>query len=779
MKIRRTLTCLLASFVLVPAFAQVPRATPRELYERAAFAEEHDHDLAAAEKGYREAADAAARGGDADLAKKAGDALARVLARQGKAAAQSGEPAQLFPQAQRLIAEGSNMDPSAPGRQKLVEDLLVFGRALVPALEPLLIEPTPGKIALGEHLASVNPEFAARVLARLDLPEATEALGKGLESPDPLVRKAVVGQLSAPRHLELLQRAASDPVPPVRDLAFEKLQNTPDPALHSLMMTGARQGAGGAVNWLGTNDGLAVLELVDEGSVEEAALPHYLYRQQELIWDLATVEQLVQLRRSARKESVRKSAHSCLRALLEKAVKAGPLDPALEAVVLHEIESDPTPDTISLLGYVTPQRGFETIMTLLESSQALLSDAEQSAYYEALTGIQGRNPPVGDFHQWLRAYQAAARRTAWEEVKSNVKIAPDASNSALCLKFGRPAIERDTKDDARDTKDAELLAWFQGLGSVERERYMNLPWNWIIWRMRGRDSGKSSARIDRSMVPVIEFVLDTAGPQDARVEAIHALLAVGEANQFERCVDEYARSNNDEARVATFSIGASIALLDPSHAAEVLERRIGSILGEVPLTADHRRVIEAIDWLPETEALALFRRLWTAPMGQDARSVLLLKLIETIDGPTATALLLELYPDLPVDSQGGDLRYRAINRFAAELYEPAIPLLEQALKDPSDNVRAAARGASEAFKQQRMAVEEFQSWTSASRDARDSIDELKALLADSNRDVVLGAVKALAAVKARTALPELVKLLGRDDPPLKQAVQAAIDRIGE
>jgi len=45
-------------------------------------------------------------------------------------------------------------------------------------------------------------------------------------------------------------------------------------------------------------------------------------------------------------------------------------------------------------------------------------------------------------------------------------------------------------------------------------------------------------------------------------------------------------------------------------------------------------------------------------------------------------------------------------------------------------------------------------------------------------DVVLGAVKALGAVRARAALPALVRLLANDDPAIQAAVHEAIERIG-
>ena len=91
----------------------------------------------------------------------------------------------------------------------------------------------------------------------------------------------------------------------------------------------------------------------------------------------------------------------------------------------------------------------------------------------------------------------------------------------------------------------------------------------------------------------------------------------------------------------------------------------------------------------------------------------------------------------------------------------------------------AARQAFAQFKAQREAMEEFKAWMSTDKAARDSTAQLVALLDNANKDVVLGAVRSLATLKAKTALPALVKLLEKNDPDVKKAVQDAIGKIGE
>jgi HEAT repeat protein len=140
------------------------------------------------------------------------------------------------------------------------------------------------------------------------------------------------------------------------------------------------------------------------------------------------------------------------------------------------------------------------------------------------------------------------------------------------------------------------------------------------------------------------------------------------------------------------------------------------------------------------------------------------------------ALAVELVPELA--RWNPNLMVYAIRAFREALYEPAIPLLGEALRDRSMTVRSEAQDTFAAFRVQREALEEFQAWMNISKEQRSTTAELVKLLASPQRDVVLGAVKALGALRAPTALPELVKLLANGDAELKAAVMAAIDACG-
>lgn len=53
------------------------------------------------------------------------------------------------------------------------------------------------------------------------------------------------------------------------------------------------------------------------------------------------------------------------------------------------------------------------------------------------------------------------------------------------------------------------------------------------------------------------------------------------------------------------------------------------------------------------------------------------------------------------------------------------------------------------------------------------------LLDDPHREVVLGAVRGLGAIRAHSALPDLVRLLAREDEALQAAVNEAIARMAD
>ena len=181
--------------------------------------------------------------------------------------------------------------------------------------------------------------------------------------------------------------------------------------------------------------------------------------------------------------------------------------------------------------------------------------------------------------------------------------------------------------------------------------------------------------------------------------------------------------------------------------------------------------------LPEADRLGFVRDLWDRLGSEASRLALLLVLVDEVPGAEATAYLAELYPHVPADE--GLLRGRALARFGYTLHEPAMPYLGEALRDSDPDVREAARKAFQAFKEQREALEEFEAWTRNGGDQRAIAAELVLLLDDPHREVVLGAVRGLGAIRAHSALPDLVRLLAREDEALQAAVNEAIARMAD
>ena len=87
----------------------------------------------------------------------------------------------------------------------------------------------------------------------------------------------------------------------------------------------------------------------------------------------------------------------------------------------------------------------------------------------------------------------------------------------------------------------------------------------------------------------------------------------------------------------------------------------------------------------------------------------------------------------------------------------------------------------ERFKAERAIADEFKAWRNEEKKAKQTISELLPLLDSSNSDVLIGAVKALAAMKARECYPKLILLLDkhRNDERLKAAVMVAIDELSK
>jgi hypothetical protein len=124
------------------------------------------------------------------------------------------------------------------------------------------------------------------------------------------------------------------------------------------------------------------------------------------------------------------------------------------------------------------------------------------------------------------------------------------------------------------------------------------------------------------------------------------------------------------------------------------------------------------------------------------------------------------------------LRRRAVGVFESALHQPALDLLREALADADAEVREAAQKAFATFKKNREALQELEEWKRGDAERSDAVAELMRLLDHEKPEVVIGAVRSLGALKAKAALPKLVRMLELPGTDLRTAINEAIAKIG-
>jgi HEAT repeat protein len=430
-------------------------------------------------------------------------------------------------------------------------------------------------------------------------------------------------------------------------------------------------------------------------------------------------------------------------------------------LIQAELARAPTPALIYAHSKLQPPSLPRDLLALTSKFPGGIDEDMRSALTNCISGARVE-PSAAAFDDWVEL--ARAIPASWH-----------TDNSPRVIDVVMQHIERLA---AQKVPADALVRGARGWSDALRPRYASALAARVNVETRTISVGPSSFRsgsLDRALVPLLLAWLEL--DRERAVGAVaEALANVGDVEQLPLLMDML--SNPREAGIS--SVQQAIHALirhDPKRGASILAQRIAALAAAEGPSEEALEVVRCSGSLPDADALAMFREWWPKCVSPAAKQALLSTLVGSISGPEATAEVIARYHDIAPE-QGYTRKY-AIDRFAREIAFDAVPLLGEALQDPTEQVRKAAREASQAFKAHREALEEFAAWTSASKAASDSVAELTKLLESQNRDVVLGAVNALAAVKARTALPQLVKLLERNDPELKKAVQAAIAKIGE
>ena len=764
-----SLVCLACNTV-----SAAPQDTARALIERAAYAEEHERNFDAAAELYAKAAKAATDAGDAATATEATAARDRVLARQGKAAPAQASPADEQIVMRRALATVAGFSQGVSDNNAAAERIAIFGNRVVPWLERILVASDTFKIDDVVTPYSVtlypNANLAAVSLVRIATPESNAALERGLASPDPTVRMAIVSSLSRWQHADIARRMALDPVPAVSSAAIELLADSEDPRLADVMEAAARNGSWKAMQWLGQIVPARVVAIaLDRGATlasRRAALQR-LDSGARVPPSLDTARVLLAVGIDGDDPALRDLALPAFKTQVWNWAQAGQNDALREDIsklIAARLERELSPVLIRAL----PVSGSaSTIKALTALIPRIVAKPEPELVKALNVAVQWANgePSQERFDAWIAMYRALPSNYPQESNDANerilARVATQLGNAANAVSpelIARGA--RGLEGEAKTLYVKVLVARLESELRKEREKRSG-------WPVPGS--------IDKAMLPLALEVLAATDNRELN-DVMVALVGIGDVAQVGVILD-YVSSRAQDTSSSCAGPFQELAKVDPKAAAAAFNARIEPALASATPTTGQYAILRMLRCLPDQEALEVFRAAWPKAVASQVKVNLFAVLIDSVSGPAATGLVLEHYPEMTVNNSSS-VRADAIKRFGHELYEPAIGLLGQALKDADEKVRIAAREASQAFKTQREALEEFAAWTTASKEARDSIADLSKLLESNNRDVVIGAIKALGAVKARTALPALVKLLERNDPEIKTAVQDAIAKIG-
>ena len=743
----------LCVFTAAAPAAQEPEPAAR-LFERGAYAEEHEGDLETAAAYYERALGRALEEGDAELGREVETALTRLRQRTGEVPAERQTDeiigARIADVLERL-SEGQygfteEFDSKVRGASR---ELSVFGAASVPALEAGL---GARRFLFADRNMALDTSVAAYLLTRLEEPEAVAAVSRAVASPDPLVRLAVVRHADHSRHREALVAAVGDAVRDVRDQAVRELCESEDVSLAPVLASAIDDEQDRAVRWFVARARGRLIERATDPEatpwlIERAA--HWLSRSKAEP-DRETAMLFVD-------QALRGGDHlaywGTLENLFEHSWKDAPADlkSEVEGEVLARFAVLPFDDVAPLLAEIGGLRSLEAV------ANGLLTRADREKDLPTTLQKMVERMPAERFAEVLAIYAGLPEAAN-----------PDDDYESHVWAFAKGI----ARNEWGAMRAEDLARTFDALTGIKRAAFSEVL---ELFVHRWANSGS-----DEPMSPVLanamESLLRTEDDTSANRTGVRGLALIGRPEGLPSLLSYSRISRDSDSRVRAHNSASRICREHPESAAAIVER---AILEEYRVEPGGSPVTpRMLSFLPHEAALASFERLRARKdLSVEQRSVLIESLVSSIQGPAATQRVLDLWPEIP--EHHSTTRMNAIQRFGRELFEPAVPILGDALRDTNESVRKVARDAFAAFKAHREALEEYEAWMRATGAQRESIQQLVALLESGDREVLLGAVRALGAIRARTALPQLVRLLEREDEDLRAAVHDAIGRMGE
>lgn len=788
---------LVRTSLALPLYAEPnsTQDTPRDLLERAHYAEDHGHDLAAAKAGFEAALAAARAAKDTQVAAEAETALRAVRVRLGEIQDETPPPSEET--AQRIAELLLRAEEGEPSDR--AEDLALYGDAAVRVLTRVLQTPEGTMVALTPDLSAVaRPKFAAYALGIIDSPSARAALLDAFRSAtDPILRRAIA-QTGADGHLELHFAGAQDPVEAIRDVSgsnlFQLVQReqstfTDDPRFGGdarfveIAVERARAGRGEWAQMLGEVAPLVALDLLGDplpGPMAQAITNRlrYLPHTDDGALDPAELRVYLEVWNAPANDVQKAAARSAFERYFERndvgavaRLRAANSDPTLlEAVsaLATEYSFDATAWTLPYLGL---DRAIELLGNLAARGHRL--DADEARKLQSVIGLilaEDGFRAQKSADDLARFFDAVAAITDWSG-SDQERIAGVNAFEAI---VERPASARDyvlvtDRIQGFDTAQYEAnVYWIRRFairlsGAVTHSQVQfetvppSLAWfsNWMLENGDGRQIEAAARILERS---------DSAVGMALVVRVLIPRWSAGEISR-----DEFSDTLQ---RLTSLSERS-----DRDGTVAFLLERARPLLQESPIEAMGEEFVQAAIRLSDEGRHAFLDGIEPLLHEPSVAVVVAYRLKQLSASTRDLARLLEVAEFLP--ESHNHILSDVIDLLGRALYEPSIDLIGEALRSTDSQVRSAARGALEQFRLQREALEEFDRWKRAKDEAKETTDALVALLDSGDRDVVLGAVEALGAVRAKTALPKLVALLSQDDDELKAAVRAAIARIGE
>ncbi|MEY2745500.1 MAG: hypothetical protein RL112_542 [Planctomycetota bacterium] len=767
--------CLLAA---APLLAQTP--SPRAKLEAAHYADSVQRDAAAAEGGYRAAIEAARAAGDAKTAEEAQVALDALLARSGKAPARP-EAAQELPAGIVQLLSGGSDEFAVRCRS-----LALYGDQIVPLLAQCVATPAGASIMVvhreGSYTHVNDPLLAVSTLALVRTPAADKALVGALGSNDPVFRHKVVAAVDKTR-LDVLLAASNDAVDAIRALAASKALQSDDPGVAQLARASALRGEREGVEWLARNDWRAAWALAEQGVPGLDPLNVFRSMNAARIMyaeGFPAFEAAVRLHMAAKIPVVREESERLLsqmpRHLMPQdgGTRGSMYGPELDQRMHALARATRLPVFLDALSLTDP---VDRILT----ASAYVRDGALDQ--KGLSSVEMKLLP-GDLRDRPRESKSLVELATLVAARKD-----DPAELSMLARIGTLMASRDRVDEDEATS-LERLDEAIALSHVLRTPAQRAAMTKIAVRaVNGRRDKLRRALLPTGSMPKTaislgEWLLETGNHEEFAVEAMNVYAAGGssDANELLPKLCDLLQAGRKQVALVGRQVVERAHAEDAAATRAILAERLARAVAAAASGADAAHVLVAnlsilAQHLPDDEGVGIIRAVAAnASPACVARLVILPR--DVTDGrsaptPGQLGMLVELLPRaMAIDEGGGVVAALAI--FQRTLHEPALPVIGAALRSSSLDVRTAAQEAMKVFREQREALEEFEMWMQAARQEASTTTQLVELLRSDDRAVVLGAVRSLAAIKARAALPELVKLIGRGDKELTAAVEAAI-----